>query len=711
MESETPISENPDVVALTALRQRIRRPAVSLPYVFGMGLVALAMLVLPMVYLAVVASAGYAIYWHVTQGFWFLSPTGGIRIRILLLAVYLGVLAVGLTVLFFLLKPLLARRRRHAQPLALHPGAEPRLYAFIEAVSHAVGAPAPRRIDLSCDLNASAGFRCGFLSFLGNDLVLTLGLPLVANLTVGELAGVVAHEFGHFNQGIAMRLHHVVFRVNRWFARVVYGRDAWDDALQAAGDHPEDWRTALLVWTAQLGVGLSRMLLSILMHAGIALSAYLSRQMEFHADRCEVEVAGSEASERTTLKFATLALAMDQSGKVIRDGWTRFHRLPDNLPELIRQTHVRLTPEAIAGINSTLGLQTTAWHDTHPCPAERIRRARRAHAPGLLADDRPASSLFQRFDIPARQVTELHYTDDLGIPIGPESLAPLNPVAAGPEVAGRSPGVRTHRELVAAPLADSLLLGAPELLLPLPLPHHLFGGDPDSLEREPVDPRELELLVNELESARAQIVEWADRARRIRPLPAGAAAPTAPDAEPFEPSEDAAALRQSAWEVIEGTARRLGLGLRLALREEPSEESASLLECHSWLYEAYREFDGWWTLYRRTAGIAARSHPVSALPEAYGSTEDPIHSHLTELRLLRSTLLTRPRAATSASSMATSRRLRVGPQAAALREIDDLAREALAWFETYHACLATLWDIAGREEARIRSDSGMTANR
>jgi len=51
-----------------------------------------------------------------------------------------------------------------------------------------------------CDLNAAAGFRRGAASFFGNDLVLTIGLPLVAGLSLREFAGVVAHELAHVTQ-------------------------------------------------------------------------------------------------------------------------------------------------------------------------------------------------------------------------------------------------------------------------------------------------------------------------------------------------------------------------------------------------------------------------------------------------------------------------------------------------------------------------------
>lgn len=52
--------------------------------------------------------------------------------------------------------------------------------------------------------------------------MLTIGLPLVAGLSLQQLAGVLAHEFGHFSQGAGMRLTYIVRSINAWFLRVVY---------------------------------------------------------------------------------------------------------------------------------------------------------------------------------------------------------------------------------------------------------------------------------------------------------------------------------------------------------------------------------------------------------------------------------------------------------------------------------------------------------
>jgi hypothetical protein len=65
--------------------------------------------------------------------------------------------------------------------------------------------------------------------------------------------------------------------------------------------------------------------------------------------------------------------------------------------------------------------------DTHPSNGDRIRRARQAGDPGVFALEGPATALFSHFDIPARQVTLLHYQEDLGLPL---EIAKLQEVPA-----------------------------------------------------------------------------------------------------------------------------------------------------------------------------------------------------------------------------------------------------------------------------------------
>ena len=107
-------------------------------------------------------------------------------------------------------KPILSRPKRKERDWSLDPDDEPLVFAFVNKVCDVVRAPKPKRIDIDTNVNASASFRRGMLSMLGNDLVLTIGLPLVAGLTLRQLAGVLAHEFGHFfsGRGYAADLYH-----------------------------------------------------------------------------------------------------------------------------------------------------------------------------------------------------------------------------------------------------------------------------------------------------------------------------------------------------------------------------------------------------------------------------------------------------------------------------------------------------------------------
>src|SRR6185295_4479066 len=124
-----------------------------------------------------------------------------------------------------------AARPKEPAKYSLTVQSDPTLFAFISRICELVNAPVPSRVDVDCQINASASFRRGLLSMKGNDLVLTIGLPLAADLTMQEFAGVLAHEFGHFAQGAGMRLTYIVRQTNRWFARVVYDRDEWDIKL------------------------------------------------------------------------------------------------------------------------------------------------------------------------------------------------------------------------------------------------------------------------------------------------------------------------------------------------------------------------------------------------------------------------------------------------------------------------------------------------
>jgi Zn-dependent protease with chaperone function len=420
-----PQSERPAAAELLAgFTGTIRRTRASFFYHVGLILVTIVMLILPVIYACMIAAAGWGVYYYATH-FTFLRGLGGPRIWLLKAVLYLGPILAGIVLIFFMIKPLFARRAARAHPLAMNPAYEPTLYAFIAKICDLVGAPMPKRIDLDCQINAAASFRRGAASLFSNDLVLTIGVPLVGALSLSEFAGVIAHEFGHFTQGFGMRLSYIVRNINGWFARVVYQRDAWDVALAEWAEEIEDGYAMLVVFMVQLGVGFSRLLLKLLMFLGHAVSCFLLRQMEYDADSYEIKVAGSAAFESTARRLATLEAAAEKAYKEMRATWNLNRRLPDNFSAYLCHHESRLPAKLRENIQDTLGLARTGLFHSHPSAGDRIRCARQAGEPGIFHLDYPASVLFTKFDVVSRQITHLHYTDDLGLMFDPVNLRPV----------------------------------------------------------------------------------------------------------------------------------------------------------------------------------------------------------------------------------------------------------------------------------------------
>jgi Zn-dependent protease with chaperone function len=411
---------------LAAFNGSIPRTPVSFLYQVGLVLVTLVMLILPVIYVVLVGVTAWGIWLYGVHAKSILaSSAAGGRFYLLRIIAYIAPLFIGLVLVFFMIKPLFAARAPKAQPLALNPGAEPTLYAFIAKICELVGAPMPKLIELDCQLNAAAGFRRGFASMFSNDLILVIGIPVVASFNLREFAGILAHEFGHYTQGFGMRLNYVVRRINLWFARVVFERDAWDLMLESWAEEAGDFRVMIVVNLARLGVWFSRMILLLLMLIGHAVSCFLTRQREYDADSYEIKLSGSAACEDRVRRFALLGEALGKAYKEMRSTWNLSRRLPDNFPAYLMRQEQAIPVATREMIQNTLGLAQTGLFDTHPSDGDRIRRARQAAEPGIFHLDMPASVLFSNFEGASRQITLLHYAEDLGIPCNAAALYPV----------------------------------------------------------------------------------------------------------------------------------------------------------------------------------------------------------------------------------------------------------------------------------------------
>ncbi|GIW99429.1 MAG: hypothetical protein KatS3mg111_2762 [Pirellulaceae bacterium] len=415
---------------LAAFQGQIARPRVAWSYSLGIVAAAGVMILIPLIYLALIGLVCYGVYWHLVHNTHLLQLRGGGGF--VNLVAYLAPAIVGAIQVAFMFKPLLARSADSGRTRSLTREGEPLLFAFVDRICDAVGAPRPKRIEVDCQVNASARFRRGFLSFLGNDLVLTIGAPLVAGLTMRQLAGVLAHEFGHFSQGAGMRLSYVVRSIAYWLHRVVNERDAWDQWLRDAA-RTFDIRIGWVFYLAQFFVWLTRKILYVLMMMGLFVAGVLLREMEFDADRYETRLAGSDTFASTSRRIAILNLAMDgareDAAKFYREG-----RLADNLPQLMYFNLKHMPAEVMAKLLAMVEAAKTRWFDTHPSDRERIERARQENAPGIFRLDRPAVELFQDFPTLARNVTWDFYRHILGPHLQPQDLHPTDELIARQEI-------------------------------------------------------------------------------------------------------------------------------------------------------------------------------------------------------------------------------------------------------------------------------------
>jgi Zn-dependent protease with chaperone function len=458
------------VQVMSGFRGEIPRAKASLMYRLGILLTAAFMVLLPLIYVGIIALACLGMYWHVTNNYVIIGAVRG-RGAFLALIVYLAPVVVGGIMILFMIKPLFARPAKEPRRRSVTPTSDPLLFEFVERICKLVRAPLPKRIDIDCDINASAGFRRGWLSvLLGSDLVLTIGLPLASGLSLQQFAGVLAHEFGHFSQGTGMRLTYVIRTINGWFVRVVYERDSWDDWLAGAAEDM-DLRIGWVIYVARFGVWLTRQILWGLMFLGHIVAGFMLRQMEFDADRYETHLAGSQTFEATCRRLRLLGLAW-QGAQSDLSSYYRDGRLVDNLPRLIMHNVDQVPADVRKEADEQIAKSETTWFDSHPADKDRIAAAAAEQAAGVFHSNLPATVLFDNFAAAGKNVTWDYYCAVFERTIDPNSLKPTEDLLA-----------RLEKEQAAEKACERFFAGSFTPLRPVRLP--VMQGGPQAATQPP----------------------------------------------------------------------------------------------------------------------------------------------------------------------------------------------------------------------------------
>lgn len=303
---------------------------------------------------------------------------------------------------------------------------QPVMYEFVSQVCNKVGAPTPTRIDLDTEFNASASFRQGWASFGKNDLVLTLGIPLIACQTSGQLASVLAHEFGHFRQGSAMRSNYMIRSLTGWFIE----RAQWGHLRAQLIDYyqdSEDSNDSLLAIFSYIGFLGRQMMLGFGL-AGHAIAGSLSREMEFDADRHAVHLAGTKNFIDSMARVERYGVAYAVTIENLRMLYVSGGVLVDNIPRLMLHIGKTMPIDVVRRIADAKQTEKQERLDTHPPTRDRVNAAKKISQKGIFHLDRPATDLIRNWTSTCQECTIDFYSEILDEKISADQLTPIEKV-------------------------------------------------------------------------------------------------------------------------------------------------------------------------------------------------------------------------------------------------------------------------------------------
>ncbi len=210
---------------------------------------------------------------------------------ILIMILGIGLILSGLMLIYFLISSIFIKAPVRADRYEITETEQPELFDFIRQLTIESGAPFPKHIYLTPEVNASVFFDSSFWSMLFPVRKnLTIGIALVNCLNQSEFKAIMAHEFGHFSQR-SMRFGSYVYNFNKVIHNTLYANKNYDLILKAWAR----WHLILRLM-AMLNIKIIKIIQDTLRKMYIYINkAYLelSREMEFHADAIAAYYGGA----------------------------------------------------------------------------------------------------------------------------------------------------------------------------------------------------------------------------------------------------------------------------------------------------------------------------------------------------------------------------------------------------------------------------------
>lgn len=394
-----------------AFAGQFQPPPVSLLRKLAMLFVVGIVLLLPLFYIVAVGAVVFGLSYLATADIGLEGPA------------YYASLAVGAMVLLCLLKPLIAPRRRSVRNYPVDKTEEPLLHELIGRVCEKFNAPRPKSVWLECSTYCGSSYRRGLLGYLTGDLGLTLGLPLVACLTVEQLASLMSGEIARYRRRSGSGLTTVINAINGWLWRSVFEPDRWDEWVNRHTSRPGMHAGKLLYPLKAVRI-FSQIVLWIPMFIGNTVAAGIERRTQFDADRCQARLAGRNDFEfiqqRAAVATFNWETLLTELNFLRKEG-----ALPDSLPKELQLRMIDVTPELTSVLMESVVKRDERPFDSRPSDADRLAAIADEPAEGAVRNDLPAWNLFSNYDKLARELTWDYYSAAYGKQLVHAALKPV----------------------------------------------------------------------------------------------------------------------------------------------------------------------------------------------------------------------------------------------------------------------------------------------
>lgn len=376
----------------------------SLTYKLGLFLTLILSLITPLLYLCLIGLTGFTSYWlsfNIHSFSWFQD------IPIIFQAsLYIAIIFIGAVFSLFLLRPLFFQNTKQPGRIRLDSKKAPLLFHLVDELCCKFNQPAPSEIYVSNDINAYVASKKGLTALLRKDLTLTLGLPLIATMNARQLVGVLSHEFGHFTQRSAMITHYIINSVSYWLGTRIYCKDPLEERLNRWKELENHF--AFLCWITLKFISLSRRILKQFYNTNLFISRWMSRQMEYDADKYECYISGSDYFENTALALWEAHYGFSETRQLRQRIWNA-NKLLNNLPHAIAEETRKLPSEAKSDIQEEMKTDTHEWWSSHPADLDRIRHAKSLNLQPIWTSEHPAKDFFADFEQLCLAITNSEY--------------------------------------------------------------------------------------------------------------------------------------------------------------------------------------------------------------------------------------------------------------------------------------------------------------